>query len=455
MSESTVQGRKAAMRGGAPGPSRSRASSLCATPLRQYAMRAWGSARSNGQAALKPAHRHLISQAFTMSFSKPIGSSSAAAATEPSSTSTPQATSANISAQPPGGLAARGRLSDATAGRLAVLGNSLRATIDTAVASPQQAPLPTVGEFLNAPLPASRPKNTSQGNPLFVAELQDLITQDLGPRDIRSLSLVNRRLRHDLGTPIAQRRAAMQNAMAMMLRANNGRSSGEDLYHAPRVVGFRAAVELLRQAFNLPAADSATKVLTEYVRHLGILPHARGPRQDAQYQATYLARSLLRRFANPNRAELNRLAETALNVLPELWEGRHMKPGHYGGKAFEKVMTSAGNAGDATCGVSIVAGLPIAIAAGPVAAALSVFIKKDKTANRTINLALEAMKKAGRGHLDDALVQRVADLLVAAPGGKGSHLRDLRDALKTQATAAQLAAVQPRLQAADWLQATP
>jgi hypothetical protein len=349
--------------------------------------------------------------------------------------------------------------SSAQAKRLATLQAEMQNAINQMTVAPNMLALPTVEAFLTAPLPPPPPPlpiTLASNNPLHVTELREMITGSFSVADVWALSQVDRTLRHQMTperTRIARVNTAIRRAIGGVLTANSA-TTCEDLHHATTLQGLQGlgpALRQLGQALGLPADAHALAVLTELVKHLPVLPHARHPAHDVQLQTIYFLRAVLPRVQIVGEMPaMNRLAEATLEALPRVWPGRHFKPGEHGAKAFAAVALPFADAGDATCGAAFLVGLPLAAVAGAAAAAGSMVFKKGTTTNRLLNLFRQISHRMPLQGFDTALVLRVVDTLEAHPGGRGKHLTWLRGSLDLHANIIQMAGVQARLQAAGW-----
>jgi len=366
----------------------------------------------------------------------------------------------NTTIEPRGALAlpVRTTTNGAATPPRASLDSVLRAQVDAVGTEVNVPPLPTAEDFTHSPLPAP-------SNPLRVSELLLMIAADLSPLDRLSFSRMNQQARYALQGDVVDGARQLLRAVRTAVRqaiANNRpgsvnemfRGSVKEMFREIRLqnahfLGRDTTLGQLGAAFGLQDATHP-QILCAFVAAIPHFPPSRFARGDLQLECVYVARSLLQ-VIDTTPGDLNRVLTSALDIVPRVHGGRHVNPSEYSERASVRAASPFFGLGEATCGLTVPVGLVVAGVAGAVVAAGSPFVKEDKTTGRAINLAVEAMDRLLPGELEDRSVQQITRLLVGAPGGKGKHLRKLRDAMTTKATEQQMASVHQQLQGAGWM----
>jgi hypothetical protein len=336
--------------------------------------------------------------------------------------------------------------------------------------------MPTVEQWLeqSAVQPAeSQPSRGSVQRKMEIPEIYNGILRYIDdPKDILSMSQVNkfnRRVLRGDATELQLRARGVRTALARFSTANPGQGSFLQLHgsvldarrrnNQNEQANWDTLFQSLRdgrtppQGIQMGQATTDADMLANIVQALPLLPTSRRDSNDEQYQAVYLVRAALADRVRGTRlspAARNLIAREAIGSLPHLSSQRHLRPGHY-------FLTGA-NAGmqpflwlaPFTCEMSGLPGMAVAPLVGAATAAASPLFAPNKTANRVLNLICATLRGAQRGDLEPSTVEGITQVLEAAPGGKGKHLRKLRDTLVRVASDAQLNNVRPRLQAAGW-----
>jgi hypothetical protein len=355
----------------------------------------------------------------------------------------------NVQVAPPAGNANEG------AGNLPTQdgnANGLRVRINSAFNTVRSA-FKRGGEESSPPAPAGGDSDNRLPHAFAMPEILDEIAHHLDVVDVFELSKTARRPYWIL---LRQRKAfkdSVRNCCDKTLVRNGCRSAKELHEHVSSGNPFQekdTTARELREVLGLPDSASVTTTVRQLIRVVHCLPVSSRREADMQYQAIYLARTLLQASPlQPNLPRtvrrLNGLAKDAIRAAPLLSKDRHWRrPGTEISSGLREFIRHSGP-------IAFITLFPIVTSFHTTLGLGASLVKEDKNPNRMLNLAMEAMHGLQPGDLSIELVQTITRHLAANPDRDAKHLVALRDEFVRLATPAQRYRAAQELQTIGWM----